>query len=180
MPTISEFYGIRIVMHYIERHDPHCHVEYTEYCAEIRLSDRVILGGNLPNRAYRFVTEWMAYYPQELRDNWQRICAGVEIERIPPMPDEIIRHPQYPDVARVVAAQIVSGFTVHLKFADGVEKDINLEPFLHGPIFEPIRNDPQMFAAMFIDNHTIAWRNGADIDPDTLYFDGPPPWAVAI
>jgi len=91
---------------------------------------------------------------------------------------KVIHHSKYTELPQVVAFQIVSGFTVHLKFADGVEKSIDLEPYLDAPIFEPIRNNPKIFADMFIDSDTIAWRNGADIDPDTLYFDGPPPWAV--
>ena len=93
------------------------------------------------------------------------------------MVDEILRHPQYPELPRVTAVRVVSGFVVHLTFADGVEKQVDLEPFLTGPIFEPIRGDPNMFASMFIDGDTIAWSNGADIDPDTLYYEGAPPWA---
>jgi hypothetical protein len=93
------------------------------------------------------------------------------------MIDEILRHPQYPELPCVTAFHLVSGYVVHLTFADGVEKDVDLEPFLEGPIFEPIRNDPEMFASMFIDGDTIAWHKGADIDPDTLYYDGAPLWA---
>ena len=93
------------------------------------------------------------------------------------MVEEIFHHPQYPDLPCVTAVRIVSGFVVHLTFADGIEKDVNLEPLLSGPIFEPIRNEPEMFASMFIDSDTIAWPNGADIDPDRLYYDGAPPGA---
>ena len=96
------------------------------------------------------------------------------------MVDEILRHPQYPELPCVTAVRLVSGYVVHLTFADGLEKDVDLEPYLSGPIFEPVRNNPEMFASMFIDGDTIAWKNGADIDPDTLYYDGAPPWAEEI
>ena len=47
---------------------------------------------------------------------------------------------------------------------------MDLKPFLHGPIFEPIRNDPAMFRDVRIEGGTVAWANGADIDPDVLYY----------
>jgi len=84
---------------------------------------------------------------------------------------------KYPVLPTVKSARIVSGFTVHLTFADGVEREIDLESHLKGPIFEPLR-DPQKFAELRIDDEsdTICWPNGADIAPETLYYDGEPPW----
>lgn len=70
-------------------------------------------------------------------------------------------------------------FNVTVKFTDGSQKKINLEPFLHGPIFEPIRNNISEFHTMFIEEGTIAWPNGADIDPDVLYYGLTPAWSVA-
>lgn len=92
--------------------------------------------------------------------------------------DTILRS-RYPMPPRLCQIKIVSGFTVHLAYADGVEREIDLEPYLHGPIFEKIRNDPQYFASLHIDEagDTIFWSNGADIAPETLYYDGEPPWA---
>ncbi len=94
------------------------------------------------------------------------------------MDNDIIRHPKYPDLPQVAAVKIIAGFKVHLTFADGVEKEVDLEPMLWGSVFEPVRNDPEMFRRIFIDHGAIAWPNGADIDTDTLYYDGPPPWAA--
>jgi hypothetical protein len=64
---------------------------------------------------------------------------------------DIIRHPLYPQVPRVRVVKPLTGFQVHIAFSDGTEKDMDLESYLHGPIFEPIRNDPQMFAAVHVD-----------------------------
>ena len=58
---------------------------------------------------------------------------------------------------------------MHFTFWDGTESDIDLDPYLHGPIFEPLRREPALFAAMYLDGDTIAWPNGADIAPETLY-----------
>jgi len=91
--------------------------------------------------------------------------------------DPIVRSP-YPMPPRLRAVKIISGFTVHLTYADGVEREIDLEPYLHGPIFDPIRNDPRLFASVQIDEvgDTICWPNGADIAPETLYYAGELPW----
>ena len=87
---------------------------------------------------------------------------------------KIISHPQYPDIPCVRAVKLLAGFKVHLTFTDGKERDVDLEPYLWGPVFEPIRNDPQMFAAVRVDEEgdTICWPNGADIAPETLYYVG--------
>jgi hypothetical protein len=93
--------------------------------------------------------------------------------------DPIIRSP-YPMPPRLRAVKIISGFTIRLTYADGVVREIDLEPHLHGPIFDPIRKDPQLFASVQIDEvgDTICWPNGADIAPETLYYDGEPPWVA--
>lgn len=63
-----------------------------------------------------------------------------------------------------------------LEFEDGTEKAVDLELYLRGPIFEPIRNDLALFRNVRIEGGTIAWPNGADIDPDVLYYDLRPAW----
>ncbi|MBA4380673.1 MAG: DUF2442 domain-containing protein [Anaerolinea sp.] len=79
-------------------------------------------------------------------------------------------------LVRIRSVKPLKGFTVHITFEDGCEKDIDLEPYLHGPVFEPVLKDPNTFRAMKIVGNTIAWDNGADIDPDVLYYDLKPAW----
>ncbi len=81
-------------------------------------------------------------------------------------------------LVRITVAQIIKGFTVRLLFNDGTEKTVDLEPYFHGPIFEPLRKDPAVFRSMRINKRmgTIAWDNGADIDPDVLYHGLTPAW----
>jgi hypothetical protein len=83
------------------------------------------------------------------------------------------------DTVGIQAMELLQGFNVRLAFTDGTQREIDLEPYLRGPIFEPIKSDPEMFQRVFIDPewHCLAWPNGADIDPDALYYEGPPPWA---
>ncbi len=81
-------------------------------------------------------------------------------------------------LVRVQSVEVLEGFWVRLEFTDGTQKEIDLEPYLHGPIFELIRNDPLMFGSVKIDKRmgTIVWDNGADIDPDVLYYGLKPAW----
>jgi hypothetical protein len=67
-------------------------------------------------------------------------------------------------------------FKVRIEFEDGTIKEIDLEPYFHGPIFEPIRKDLKLFRSVRVEGGTIAWDNGADIDPDVLYYDLKPAW----
>ena len=52
-------------------------------------------------------------------------------------------------------------------------REIDLDPYLWGPVFEPLRADPKLFRAVRIypQGETIYWPNGADIAPETLYED---------
>jgi hypothetical protein len=84
---------------------------------------------------------------------------------------------KFPDVIEIRAVEPLTGFTVRITFTDNSQRAVDLEPYLYGPVFEPIRRDPVMFHRVYVDNGALAWPNGADIDTDTLYYDGPPPWA---
>ena len=68
----------------------------------------------------------------------------------------------------VIKAQYRDGYRIRLTFSDGSEKTIDFSDWLQGPIFEPLKN-PGYFQSFFIDGGTIAWPNGADVAPETLY-----------
>lgn len=71
----------------------------------------------------------------------------------------------------ITDVEVLHDHVVALRFADGVKKIVDLDPFLHGPIFAPIRKDPSAFAMVRVDPEagTIVWPNGADLAPDVLY-----------
>lgn len=77
---------------------------------------------------------------------------------------------------RVVKVTPIGGYEVEIVFEDGKKKNVNLKSFLHGPIFEPILQDEVIFRAIKVIDGTIGWDNGADIDPDVLYYDLKPAW----
>ena len=72
------------------------------------------------------------------------------------------------DLPTVVNAEYRGGYRIHLTFNDGTAKTVDFGQWLDGPIFEPLR-DPDYFARFFLDGWTVAWPNGADIAPETLY-----------
>jgi hypothetical protein len=53
-------------------------------------------------------------------------------------------------------------------FNDNVQGTVDLQSWLEGPIFEPLK-DRSCFERFFIDGGTVVWPNGADIAPETLY-----------
>jgi hypothetical protein len=70
----------------------------------------------------------------------------------------------------VIEARYVSGYIVWLRFEDGTAGEIDLAEELHGPVFEPLR-DQTYFAKLRVnaDTGTVEWPNGADFAPEFLY-----------
>lgn len=68
----------------------------------------------------------------------------------------------------VTRAEYQGEYRVHLTFNDGLARTVDLADWLQGPIFEPLK-DPAYFRRFFLEGGTIAWPNGADIAPETLY-----------
>jgi len=56
----------------------------------------------------------------------------------------------------VVRAKYDAEFRIRVTFNDGTEASVDFRPWLSGPIVEPIKQ-------------VVAWPNGADIAPETLY-----------
>ena len=68
----------------------------------------------------------------------------------------------------VIHAEYCGGYCIHLTFNDNSEKTIDFRQWLDGPVFEPLK-DPDYFRRFFLDGGTVAWPNGVDIAPETLY-----------
>lgn len=68
----------------------------------------------------------------------------------------------------VIRAKYDGGFRIHVTFSDNVQSTVDLQSWLEGPIFEPLK-DQSYFQRFFIDGDTVVWPNGADIAPETLY-----------
>lgn len=77
--------------------------------------------------------------------------------------------------ARIRSVEPLEGFVLRLDFDDGTTRDVDLEGELWGPVFRPLRDDPQLFRQVRVDEElgTVVWPNGADLDPDVLHGDLP-------
>jgi hypothetical protein len=73
-------------------------------------------------------------------------------------------------VPRVVAVRAVGAQSLHLTFADGVRKRVNIATLMRGPVFDPLRL-PEVCAQVEIDHvaGTTRWPNGVDLSPEVLY-----------
>ena len=62
-----------------------------------------------------------------------------------------------------------ANYVMHIVFDDALEGDVDFNDYIgRGPVFEPLR-DMTYFRSARIENGTIAWPNGADVAPETLY-----------
>jgi uncharacterized protein DUF2442 len=68
----------------------------------------------------------------------------------------------------VISADYEGGHRIRLSFSEGTVKTVDFRKWLHGPIFEPLK-DPSYFRRFFLEAGTVVWPNGADIAPETLY-----------
>lgn len=77
-----------------------------------------------------------------------------------------MEHPIY----RVESFEVVSSYTLWVRFDDDTEQIIDFRPVLVGEVYDQLR-DLTLFNRVRIDPelHTLVWPNGADFDPATLH-----------
>ncbi len=73
-------------------------------------------------------------------------------------------------IPKLAEARYVRDYTIHLRFTDGAEGDVDLREELYGEIFEPLKDRRCSNSSLVHPEfHTLAWPNGADIAPEFLY-----------
>lgn len=70
---------------------------------------------------------------------------------------------------KVIEINYQQGYIFNIVFDDGTCGNVDFSEYIgKWPIFEPLR-DLNLFKSATIDGGTIAWENGADIAPESLY-----------
>ena len=73
------------------------------------------------------------------------------------------------DLNEVINIKYRGKYVYSIKFDDGVEGDVDFSEYLSkGPVFQALK-DSKVFSKATVEGGTIAWSNGADIAPETLY-----------
>jgi len=73
-------------------------------------------------------------------------------------------------IYRVESFEVISAYTLRVRFDDGTEQTIDFQPVLAGELYGPLR-EQALFNQVQIDPEvrTLVWPNGADFDPATLH-----------
>ncbi len=54
-------------------------------------------------------------------------------------------------MVRIRTVEPLDGLRVRLSLTDGSIREVDLQPHLKGPVFEPVRNDPAFFRRVSVD-----------------------------
>lgn len=73
----------------------------------------------------------------------------------------------------VVAVEILPNYRLHVRFADGLEGEVEMEHEIHSPeagVFAQLA-DPEVFAAAFVEPTfgAVTWPGEIDLAPDAMY-----------
>lgn len=88
MPVISIFYGMLVMMYYLDdkkHHRPHIHVRYSDQEAVISIPDGEILEGELKSAKLKLVQAWIEIHQEELMADWMLAINGQQLFKIDPL-----------------------------------------------------------------------------------------------
>ena len=88
MPVIAMFYGIVVLMYYMDnkKHKlPHIHVRYQDDEAVFAISSGKLLEGKLPANKRKLVEAWMEIHKDDLMADWNLAASGQMPFKIEPL-----------------------------------------------------------------------------------------------
>ena len=88
MPVISMFYGIIVMMFFIDnkKHKkPHIHVKYQEQEIIIAIPDGKVLEGELKSNKLKLVQAWIEIHKEDLMADWELAVKGQAPFNIEPL-----------------------------------------------------------------------------------------------
>jgi hypothetical protein len=85
MPSVSEFFGIKIYFYYNDHNPPHFHAVYAGEYVEIDINDLIVMNGEINKRALKLVLEWASQHQAELLAAWQEAREEEPLTKIAPL-----------------------------------------------------------------------------------------------
>lgn len=88
MPVIATFYGIVVMMYFLDkkRHKrPYIHARYQSDEVVIGIPGGKILERELPPAKIKLLLAWVEIHKQELMDDWKRASHGESVFKIEPL-----------------------------------------------------------------------------------------------
>ena len=88
MPVISTFYGVIVLMYYLDNrkhHLPHIHAQHGDDEAVISIPDGDVIEGSLRTNKLKLVQAWIEIHQQELMADWELAVNGRPIFKIEPL-----------------------------------------------------------------------------------------------
>ncbi|HJT32008.1 MAG TPA: DUF2442 domain-containing protein [Pirellulales bacterium] len=76
---------------------------------------------------------------------------------------------------RIQEATPLGGHRLRLLLTDGSVQERDVGPFLIGPVFDDIRNDPELFKQVRVLHGTLWWPGDRDLCPDVVLENVLPP-----
>lgn len=71
---------------------------------------------------------------------------------------------------KIESVKYVSAYTLHVKFLDGIEGNIELSELVSKGIFKVLQNQ-ELFEKAHNTGYSIAWSAELEIDSDTIYME---------
>lgn len=72
---------------------------------------------------------------------------------------------------RVASVKALPDFRLHVRFVDGAEGTVDLDPLVHSPgagVFASLA-DSALFAQVFVEHGAVTWPGEIDLAPDAMY-----------
>jgi uncharacterized protein DUF4160 len=83
MPTISIFFGVVVQMYWSDHSPPHVHAYYGGFEALFAIETAKVIGGRLPPKVERLVSDWVLARQGDLMENWSRGRRKLPFQRVP-------------------------------------------------------------------------------------------------
>ncbi len=90
MPVISMFYGIIVMMYFLDNKKHKlpsrtCGIKYNEYEAVFKIPEGEVIEGSLPDTKRKLVEAWIEIHREELMADWELAVNGSQIFNIEPL-----------------------------------------------------------------------------------------------